>query len=87
MWIRSQDRKLLADIKAIGAYSIEIRASIGGNRADTGPLGEYESEERAVEVLDEIQENINVLEHDKVYKSRHEEMYAQGRYVYQMPEK
>ncbi|EDK33915.1 hypothetical protein [Clostridium kluyveri] len=78
MWIRSQDRKLLADIKAIGAYSIEIRASIGGNRADTGPLGEYESEERAVEVLDEIQESLwDCLNVD-------ENVIAK---VYEMPEK
>lgn len=78
MWIRSQDRKFLVDAKAIGADGIGIRACIGGDRANSGPLGEYESEERAIEVLDDIQKDLqNTLMADS----------SQYIVVYEMPEK
>ena len=47
LWIRSQDKKLLIKVKHIMRISNRIFSG------DT--LGEYDSEERALEVLDEIQ--------------------------------
>ena len=89
MWIRSQDKKRLIDAEMIEICDNRIFVSELPSEMITSGIcvGKYGSEERAIEVLDEIQENINVLEYDKVYKSRHEEMYAQGRYVYEMPER
>lgn len=101
MWIRSQDKLFLVEAKRILIlspnayrkkfeivnYVSEISDAELGTFADYDSLGEYESKKRAIEVLDDIQENINVLKYDKVYKSHNEKMYAQGRYVYQMPEK
>jgi hypothetical protein len=89
MWIRSQNKKRLVNVGMLDICDTRIFVSeLPGQIPKSGIcVGKYESEERAIEVLDEIQENINVLEYDKVYKSRHEEMYAQGRYVYEMPER
>ena len=59
MWIRSQDRLRLLDIKAIYVCAnkpTEIEGVIADTFDDLGfPLGTYKSKERALEVLDEIQ--------------------------------
>lgn len=47
LWIRSQDKKLLIKVNHIMRINNRIFAG------DT--LGEYDSEERAIEILDEIQ--------------------------------
>ena len=55
LWIRSQDRKRLAKINY--AYIMENgKYIIYGETCDSGPrLGVYETLDRALEVLDEIQ--------------------------------
>lgn len=53
LWIRSQDKK-----KLIKVNEIKIESVIDGNSfiySDTTDLGTYETKERALEVLDEIQ--------------------------------
>lgn len=59
MWIRSQNKKVLGNYDSIAVLGNEIRGYIFNDR---DILGEYETEERATEVLDEIQTNLkNVL--------------------------
>ena len=60
LWIRSQDRKRLVkvfDIYIGGTYGNEIKANYAGYYSGCSytNLGEYKTEERALEVLDEIQ--------------------------------
>jgi activator of HSP90 ATPase len=53
LWIRSQDKK-----KLIKVNEIKIESVIDGNSfiySDATDLGTYKSKERALEVLDEIQ--------------------------------
>ena len=57
MWIRTQDREMLMDCKAIG-IGLEDDKSIYSNGY---VLGTYSSKERALEVLDDIQ---SVLDDD-----------------------
>lgn len=91
MWIRSQNRKILVNVNNIFIEEPSTMTLLDDTPfvdivGDGYTLGLY-TEKRVLEVLDDIQENISVLEHDKVYKSRKEEMYIQGRYIYEMPEK
>lgn len=56
LWIRSQDRKSL---KKVCDLSEHFGNAKYGVYEDVLPLGYYETEERALEVLDEIQRYIN----------------------------
>lgn len=59
LWIRSQDRKSLIKNNGVGLTPSEISIyPIGLN----GVLGTYETKERALEVLDEIQKLLKTAE-------------------------
>ena len=63
MWIRSQDRLRLVNANAIYINACnhkEILASIAGSDGGTDDfrMGTYAAEERAMQVLDEIQQNV-----------------------------
>ena len=70
MWIRSQDGKKLVKVtsvhiyvKSYGTFAIEgLNECFAGYVEDIFDVGEYETEERALEVLDEIQKSIVSLE-------------------------
>ena len=57
MWIRSRDRSRLINTKDIYLLDngIQIMCVVGGNKT---LIGSYKTNERALEVLDEIQETI-----------------------------
>lgn len=66
MWIRSQDRMNLVEVKRLTAYEKQGKFRIinqvlylGDISDDYDILGEYESKERAIEVLNEIQNEIS----------------------------
>ena len=70
MWIRSQDKKRLAKVTSVHIYE-ELdgmfmlkglnECCVGYQDDDYFNLGEYETEERALEVLNEIQNEISEL--------------------------
>ena len=68
LWIRSQDKKLL---EKINSFEIVDESTI---QANGFPYGTYKDKERALEVLDEIQE---VLEQPQ--------KHIEGDYTYYMP--
>lgn len=86
LWIRSQDKEVLLNIKGIQYQNyklvenetVEANILIGlYNYYDNEILGEYETKERALEVLDEIQKLLKTAElNDDI-----------NVIVYQMPEK
>ena len=95
MWIRSQDKKTLVDAGSLFANNLKVFAYDKASVAYT--LGEYETQERALEVLDEIQKHIVSLELAR--KGNHFENLARDCYsayeferrseaicIYQMPE-
>lgn len=53
LWIRSQDKSCLVNIKAVIILNKEIRGYYNEN--PNWLLGKYDNEERALEILDEIQ--------------------------------
>ena len=83
LWIRSQDKK-----KLIKVDEVKIETVVKGNifiYSHATDLGTYKTKERALEVLDEIQEYINnkcqqYISKGDYYTSKYE--YR----VYQMPE-
>lgn len=58
MWIRSQDRKKLTEIHDATIYH---DTQIWGGCSF---LGQYSSEEKALKVLDQIQYNVELFEHE-----------------------
>lgn len=93
LWIRSQDKKSLRIVSNIniilenGKWFICNYTGIANIK-----LGKYESEKRALEVLDEIQnkmKEIYILEHCKLPKnSCYEQSLAMTDFnIYEMPKK
>lgn len=58
MWIRSQDRKILTEI-----HNLDID-DINQIWDGSSLLGKYSTEEKALKVLDQIQYNIELFEHE-----------------------
>lgn len=83
LWIRSQDKKVLIICRKLcvrGTYGNEI---IGN---DICSLGIYKSKERALEVLDEIQNKINLINLGHDFGSPMIDL-KNPTYIYEMPEK
>jgi hypothetical protein len=76
LWIRSQDKNCLVNIKAVIMLNKEIRGYYNEN--PNWFLGKYDNEERALEVLNEIQNFIERkdIEGNRYYKNE----------IYKMPE-
>lgn len=73
LWIRSQDKTFLRKVNTIGIVEGRDFWSIDENL--TVSFGKYKTKERAIEVLDEIQNYILLPNTDN------------SAYVYKMPEK
>lgn len=102
LWIRSQDRKELRPQPKLGIDKLESLYYIV-DRYDFEKayiLGKYETEERALEVLDEIQNILKprliIKDSGKIIGSFEDTIFREGAtyeleelstFVYQMPEK
>lgn len=95
LWIRSQDKEILLNIKGIQYQNcklvenetVEANILIGFyNYYDNEILGEYETKERALEVLTEIQNKINLINLGHDFGSPMVDL-KNPTYIYQMPEK
>lgn len=92
LWIRSQDRKVLTKVNDVemDVYDFKrkvIKCNLGTCLNDSHVLGTYESEERSLEVLDEIQ---NILKNNQYgYKvnglGEKVDIIPNQIYVYEMP--
>ena len=94
LWIRSQDKEVLLNIKGIQYQNyklvenetVEANILIGFyNYYDNEILGEYETKERALEVLNEIQNKINLINLGHDFGSPMIDL-KNPTYIYQMPE-
>ena len=95
LWVRSQNKEVLLNIKAIQYKNyklvedekVEANILIGFyNYYDNEILGEYETKERALEILDEIQNKINLINLGHDFGSPMIDL-KNPTYIYQMPEK
>ena len=93
LWIRSQDRTFLRKVNTIGIVECRDFWSIDENL--TVSFGKYKTKERALEVLDEIEERIMLINTINIAKDRDsliayknaltEEKIKGLGYPYQMP--
>jgi hypothetical protein len=97
MWIRSQDGYELIDIAGKRFYVMSNRYDkfcvyidfLTGLEDDYSKLGEYETRERAIEVLNQIQYQLTNISHTS-YGDNSGSSWPKTEYqevVYQMPEK
>ena len=62
LWIRSQNKEYLVDARELAyAENFAIPCVLAFVRNTSKILGRYQTKERALEVLDEIQEHLNRL--------------------------
>lgn len=95
LWIRSQDRTILRKVNTIGIVEGRDFWSIDENLAVS--FGQYKTKERALEVLDEIEERIMLINTINIVKDRDSLIACENAltkekmkgisYPYQMPEK
>lgn len=94
LWIRSQDKSSIVKVDnlyvSVGnyiCYYVEKGKEVPGTYyRPSGELGRYETQERALEVLDEIQRLITDLQYLN-YGIKNDEFCSYRPNVYEMPEK
>ena len=104
LWIRSQDKLKLVKVNYVYAIENKINSfSIYGETIDSAPIiGRYETKERALEVLDEIQSLLQpTIEYKPIVQEEYNPAYTYkhfvkvddnieikelSTFVYQMPE-
>ena len=91
MLIRTQNKMCVCNLKNMEGISIGntgdkkkffLTMRFSSERADNCALGEYQTEERAIEVLDEICENYQYIKVGETVGVR----MSEPQYVLQMPE-
>lgn len=94
LWVRSQDKEKLLKInglqyqncKLVENETVETNILIGFYSSyENEILGEYKTKERAIEVLDEIQNKINLINLGHDFGSPMIDL-KNPTYIYQMPE-
>lgn len=96
LWIRSQDKRILQKVDNVylNANYDNRRICTNDSRDYESDLGEYKTKERALEVLDEIQNKLLKSKYDKASENygKHSDYkdilieISSSTYVYQMPE-
>ena len=91
LWVRSQDKTRLSKITDIYVVGYGDSWAIDGycvNGVDDFDLGIYSTKERALEVLDEIQEHLEKMGKDEILTDKIGIMNGIKHYgiVYKMPE-
>lgn len=67
MWVRSQNKEVLVNVNDVCFYKMKkdsYQFRCYGYGDDYYILGEYSTEEKALKVLDQIQYNVELFEHE-----------------------
>lgn len=86
LWVRSQDKECLINISNIQYVYKNNMHGLGTYYDNLKILGTYKTKERALEVLDEIQDKINLIDLGHDFGSPMIDLKNPA-YIYQMPEK
>ena len=88
LWIRSQDKTKLVKVNYVYVIENKINSfSIYGETIDSGPIiGRYETKERALEVLDEIQDELIGSDFMPIEKNEEVVLTCGSARIYEMPE-
>lgn len=84
LWIRSQDRTFLRKLNTIGI--VEGRDFWGIDENLTVSFGKYKTKERALEVLDEIQDELIGSDFMPMEKDEEVVLTCGSARIYEMPE-
>ncbi len=85
LWIRSQDKTFLRKVNTIGI--VESRDFWGIEDNFRVSFGKYETKERALEVLDEIQDELIGSDFMPIEKNEEVVLTCGSAKIYEMPEK
>ena len=81
IWVRSQDKEILINVIAVGVdIGSNIYAITNNDKLEPLVIGNYSTKEKALQVIDEMEEWINGLEFSRNVKS------CRCNFVYQMPQ-
>ena len=86
LWVRSQDRRILQKVDNIFLDANYENKRISTYDGDSIELGTYKTKERALQVLNEIQNKINLINLGHDFGSPMVDL-KNPTYIYQMPEK
>lgn len=86
LWVRSQDKEVLTRVVDIWKDTDKNEIWSKSSFATKNCLGIYKTKERALEVLDEIQNKINLINLGHDFGSPMIDL-KNPTYIYQMPEK
>lgn len=95
LWIRSQDKSSIVKVDnlyvSVGnyiCYYVEKGKEVPGTHyRPSGELGRYETKERALEVLDEIQDELIGSDFMPIEKNEEVVLTCGSAKIYEMPEK
>ena len=85
LWVRSQDRRILQKVDNIFLDANYENKRISTYDGDSIELGTYKTKERALEVIEEIQNKINLINLGHDFGSPMIDL-KNPTYIYQMPE-
>lgn len=85
LWIRSQDKKDLICTRRIYVHENTIRTNVY-EAIGFAILGEYETKERALEILDEIQDELISSDFMPIEKNEEVVLTCGSARIYEMPE-
>ena len=88
LWIRSQDKRTLLKANRIDVDDTDIICWDNDYRCSETYMGKYKTQKRALEVLDEIHENIEKIGKDEIITDENGIMSGIKHFgkVYEMPE-
>ena len=86
LWVRSQDKRILQKVDNIFLDANYENKRISTYDGESIELGTYKTKERAIEVLDEIQNKINLINLGHDFGSPMINL-KNPTYIYQMPDK
>lgn len=86
LWVRSQDKRILQKVDNIFLDANYENKRISTYDGESIELGTYKTKERAIEVLDEIQNKINLINLGHDFGSPMIDL-KNPTYIYQMPDK
>ena len=87
LWIRSQDKRILQKVDNIylNANYDNRRICTNDSRDYESDLGEYKTKERAIEVLDEIQDELISSDFMPIEKNEEVVLTCGSARIYEMP--
>ena len=87
LWVRSQDKRILQKVDNIFLDANYEDKRISTYDGDSITLGEYKTKERALEVLDEIQDELIGSDFMPIEKNEEVVLTCGSAKIYEMPEK